>query len=80
MLILDEIFDQEQALSELERVLKPDGRLGVGELLSDPHFVTRGTLKRRAKGQGFQFETHAGTRLGYVARLAPTNSRTTNDG
>lgn len=80
VLVLGEIPDQEQALGELKRVLKPDGRLVVGELLPDPHFVTRGTLKRRAQGQGFQFETHAGTRLGYVARLSPTNSRTTDDG
>lgn len=69
-LVLGEIPDQERTLAELERVLKPGGRLVVGESLPDPHFVTLETLRRRAERQGFQFEDHIGTRAGYFARFA----------
>jgi ubiquinone/menaquinone biosynthesis C-methylase UbiE len=78
ILVLGEIPDQEQALSELERVLKPDGRLVVGELLPDPHFVTRRALKQRTERQGFRFETYVGTPFGYVARLVPSEPSTIN--
>lgn len=80
VLVLGEIPDQEQALSELERVLKPDGRLVVGELLPDPHFVTRRALRQRAERQGFQFETYVGTQFGYVARLFPSKPSTISNG
>ncbi|WP_222913127.1 methyltransferase domain-containing protein [Natrinema sp. SYSU A 869] len=69
VLVLGEIPDQERALGELERILKPGGRLVVGESLPDPHFVTLETLKRRAERQGLEFEDHGGTRVGYFARF-----------
>ena len=37
--VLGEIPDQTKALGELARVLRPGGRLVVGELLGDPHVV-----------------------------------------
>lgn len=70
VLVLGEIPDQEQALAEFERVLKPGARLVVGESLPDPHFVTLETLQRRAERQGFQFEDYVGTRVGYFARFS----------
>ncbi|WP_238709553.1 class I SAM-dependent methyltransferase [Natronorubrum halophilum] len=69
VLVLGEIPDQERAFNELERVLKPGGRLVVGESLPDPHFVTLKMLRRRAERQGLQFENHIGTRVGYFARF-----------
>jgi ubiquinone/menaquinone biosynthesis C-methylase UbiE len=67
--VLGEIPDQGAALLELARVLRPGGRLVVGETAigGDPHFVGLGALRRRAERAGFDFERHAGTRLGYVA-------------
>ena len=69
--VLGEIPDQDAALHELRRVLKPDGRLVVGELLGDPHVVMFGRLRGRAEAAGLRFERRAGGALGYFARFAP---------
>jgi ubiquinone/menaquinone biosynthesis C-methylase UbiE len=67
--VLGEIPDQEAALRELRRVLKPGARLVVGELFGDPHMVTFGKLRERADGAGFEFERRVGGLLGYFARF-----------
>ncbi len=67
--VLGEIPDQDAALRELARVLKPGGRLVVGELFGDPHWVSPGKLRGRADGAGLQFERRSGSPLGYFMRL-----------
>jgi ubiquinone/menaquinone biosynthesis C-methylase UbiE len=67
--VLGEIPDQDAALREINRVLKPGGRLVVGELCGDPHMVTLSTLRRRAEAASLVFEGHVGPKLGYFARL-----------
>ncbi|TMK40043.1 MAG: methyltransferase domain-containing protein [Actinobacteria bacterium] len=69
--VLGEIPDQDRALAELARVLKPTGRLVVGEVLGDPHMVTLATLLRRAEAAGLRLERRVGPRVGYFARLVP---------
>ena len=68
--VLGEIPDQDAALRELARVLKPGGRLVVGELLGDPHYVRLALLRLRASGAGLAFERRVGNALGYFARFA----------
>jgi ubiquinone/menaquinone biosynthesis C-methylase UbiE len=68
--VLGEIPDQDAALLELKRVLKPGGRLVVGELFGDPHMVTLGSLRERAGNADFRFERTVGPNpLGYFARF-----------
>jgi protein-L-isoaspartate O-methyltransferase len=68
--VLGEIPDQDAAVRELARVLKPGGRLVVGELLGDPHYVRLAPMRLRASGAGLTYERRVGNALGYFARFA----------
>ena len=67
--VLGEIPDQDAAMGEIARVLKPGGRLVVGELLGDPHYTSPSALQTRGEAAGLRLEERSGPKLGYFARL-----------
>jgi SAM-dependent methyltransferase len=67
--VLGEVPDQEAALRELGRVVRPGGRVVVGELMGDPHWVSPSALGRRAEAAGLRLERRIGSPLGYFAIL-----------
>jgi ubiquinone/menaquinone biosynthesis C-methylase UbiE len=72
--VLGEIPDPAAALRELRRVLKPEGRLVIGEILLDPDFPMLGWLVRQAPAQGLRLERRSGSRLAYFAEFRPDST------
>jgi SAM-dependent methyltransferase len=68
--VLGEVPDQDAAMRELARVLRPGGRLVVGELMGDPHYVGLKGMRLRAAAAGLEFERREGGALGFFARFA----------
>jgi ubiquinone/menaquinone biosynthesis C-methylase UbiE len=69
--VLGEIPDQGAALRELRRVIKPSGRIVVGELFGDPHMVSAAQLRTRAEASGLRVDKALGGRLWHFTRLRP---------
>jgi ubiquinone/menaquinone biosynthesis C-methylase UbiE len=69
--VLGEVPDAPAALRELRRVLKPDGRLCVAEVVVDPDFISLPRLVRMARTAGFTLDRKAGPRFAYTALFRP---------
>ncbi len=67
--VLPEIPDQDRALAEIHRVLKPDGILAVAELLFDPDYPLKRTTIRRCKNAGFELQEVQDNFWSYTTRF-----------
>lgn len=73
---LGEIPEPARVLSAAARVLKPGGRLVVGEFF-DRHWIPFGRLHRLADGQGLHLAERRGPSLAYLARFRPCGAAAT---
>jgi SAM-dependent methyltransferase len=67
---LGEIPDRLAALAQCFRALKPGGVLSVTELLPDPHYQSRATVRRLAEAAGFRLRSIEGGRWHFTASFA----------
>jgi ubiquinone/menaquinone biosynthesis C-methylase UbiE len=67
--VLGEIPDPAAAMREIARVLRPHGRLVVGELVGDPHFTSPRALEAHARSVGLRVSQRDGPPFGYFARI-----------
>ena len=72
--VLGEIPDQDAALREIRRILKPHGRVVIGELFVDPDFSTLSSVRDRMKRAGFVFRNKVGIAPAYLARFRAGSS------
>lgn len=67
--VLGEIPDREVALKEIFAALKLGGILSVTEVIFDPHFQRRSTVREFADAVGFKEKEFVGHRLAYTMNL-----------
>jgi SAM-dependent methyltransferase len=67
--VLGEVSDGQQTLVELRRVLKPDGRLIVGEIVLDPDFIPARRLCPMAEAAGLRLVRRFGPPFAYHAQF-----------
>ena len=66
---LGEIPDRSAALAQCYRALKHGGRLSLTEVILDPHYQRRSTVRRLAEGVGFCFVSIQGDWWFYTANF-----------
>ncbi len=68
--VLGEIPNRESALNEIYAALKPGGILSVTEIMVDPHYQSRDTVRRLATRVGLRVEQTWGNAFNFTMHLA----------
>ncbi|AKB81103.1 2-heptaprenyl-1,4-naphthoquinone methyltransferase [Methanosarcina barkeri 3] len=72
--VLQELPDQNRALKEMKRVLKPGGVLAVSEFLPDPDYPLKSTTIRLGEEAGFFLDKVEGNLWNYTVRFKAQKS------
>lgn len=72
--VLGEVPDRELALREIYGALKPGGVLSVTEVLLDPDYQSRGTVRRLAEQAGFSVGRVYGNAVAFTMNLVRPSS------
>ena len=64
--VLGEVPDRAGAMRALHAALRPGGLLSVTEMLPDPHYQSRRTVRRLAETAGFRLDRAYGTWLAFT--------------
>ena len=67
--VLGEIPDRRAALKEVYDALKPGGLLSITEVIADPHFQRKSTVRELASAVGFKETSCFGNRAAYTLNL-----------
>jgi ubiquinone/menaquinone biosynthesis C-methylase UbiE len=63
------IVNRQSALNEIKRVLKPGGRLIVGEELPEPEYVRPKSVKKWTERAGFSMTGKSGNAFAYLLQF-----------
>jgi ubiquinone/menaquinone biosynthesis C-methylase UbiE len=72
--VLQELQDQNKALKEMKRVLKPGGILAISEFLPDPDYPLKSTTIRLGEEAGFILDKVEGNLWNYTVRFKAQKS------
>lgn len=64
--VLGEVPDRVAAMRALHAALRPNGVLSITEMLPDPHYQSRRTVRRLAEAAGFRLDSVHGTWLAFT--------------
>ncbi|UCF13749.1 MAG: methyltransferase domain-containing protein [Thermoplasmatales archaeon] len=67
--VIGEIPDNDKALKEIKRVLKPGGILAITETFLDPDYLLKSTLKKKGEKAGFNLDKISGSFWHYTIRF-----------
>ena len=67
--VLGEIPDQNKALQEIKRVLKPSGILAITEMFIDPDYLLKSTVLKKGEKLGFILDEISGGFWDYTIRF-----------
>jgi len=73
--VLGEIPNRSAALGEVFQALKPGGMLSITEILPDPHYQSRKSVRELAERTGFRVEQVAGSWRWYTMNLTRPPAR-----